>query len=69
MTKLERQLEESYNHIKPYISAENTTELFSMCKNCERWCGEEHDYSECRDLPCFKFWLGYEYLKWCNSWD
>ena len=27
------------------------------------------DYDECKDNPCFKFWLCYEYLEWSNSFD
>lgn len=61
----ERQLEECYHHIKPYINEQK--ELYDMCKNCESYCGKEHDYEDCRNKNCFKFWLAYEYLEWENS--
>ena len=40
-----------------------------MCKHCERYCGKEHDYEECLDMMCFKFYLAYVYLDWCNNSD
>ena len=68
MKNTERQLKECYEHIKPYMDSEETTkELREMCKRCDSYCGSEHDYEECREKPCFRFWLGYEYLKWVNS--
>ena len=46
---------------------ESTEELRSMCERCEQYCGKAHAYDECRDMPCFKFWLGWEYLNWMNA--
>ena len=70
MNKIERQLEESYKNISNYLSDEESTkELRKMCKNCERYCGKSHDYTECRDMQCFKFYLAYNYLKWCNGYS
>lgn len=64
----ERQIEECYNHIFNYLHNEDTTkELREMCKNCEAYCGSHHDFEECKDRPCFRFWLAYEYLEWNNS--
>lgn len=61
-----RQLKESYNHIKPYLKT-CCPELEKMCSKCEKYCGKEHDYEECKDEMCFKFFLAFEYLEWSNS--
>lgn len=63
----ERQIKESYNHIKPYL--ENDEELGEMCRRCEWYCGGKHDFEDCLDMPCFRFYLAYEYLEWLNSSD
>lgn len=65
--KFERKIEESYNHIKPYLKDQKI--LAEMCGHCERYCGKEHDYEECRNMPCFKCFLGYSYLQWLTSWE
>lgn len=44
----ERQLEESYNHFKPY--KKNDKLLHEMCCKCGKWCGKEHNYDECRKM-------------------
>ena len=64
---MESQLEEAHKHIEPYLK--DQTELSEMCKFCERYCGKNHDYSECTDMMCFKFYLAYVYLDWCNNSD
>ena len=65
MNVLERRMEEAYQHIKPYFKVERfTKELRKMCQKCDAYCGMEHDYSECRDEQCFKFFLCYEYMSW-----
>lgn len=68
--KTERQLEEVYrrnlNH-KGAFSKSESPELHEMCKNCELYCGDKHDYTECRDNQCFKNWLALEYLDWING--
>lgn len=69
MKKLECKLEEAYQHMKPYMGKEETSELLNMCKYCERWVGDTHNYNECRNMPCFINWLGYAYLKWETSWE
>ena len=61
----EIQLEESYNHFKPYIKKDKL--LHEMCCKCGKWCGKEHNYDECRNETCFKLYLGFKYLDWCNS--
>ena len=43
--------------------------LKDMCKHCEKYCGKQHDYEECLDMPCFKCFLGYSYLKWETSYE
>ena len=60
-------LEEAYEHIKPYLSSQNM--LKEMCKNCEFYCGKNHDYEECRNKACFKCYLAYEYLRWSTSYE
>ena len=68
MRKIDKQIEECRNHMKPYMkNEESTNELREMCKCCEVDCGKEHDYDECRNKPCFRFWLAYEYLGWMNA--
>ena len=41
--------------------------LQDMCKNCEKWCGKEHDYLECLDRPCFTFYRCYRVLDLYHS--
>lgn len=67
--KTKKQLEEVYNNNKPYLNNKNCCEeLHSMCMNCENFCGiEKHDYSGCREMPCFVNWLGLAYLNWANG--
>lgn len=65
--KMQRKIEESYRHIEPYLGGEEI--LKDMCKHCEKYCGEQHDYEECLDMPCFKCFLGYSYLEWATSWE
>lgn len=72
MTKVERNLEETYNHIRCYLDDDEAGEsvrlLHRMCDKCESYCGKGHDYSECREKPCFKLFLGFEYMCWETSW-
>lgn len=65
--KINNQLDEAFKHIKPYIKDQK--DLCEMCKHCERFCGKEHDYEECLNMMCFKFYLAYVYLDWCNNSD
>ncbi|WP_407453536.1 hypothetical protein [Methanobrevibacter sp.] len=60
--KLNRLQEEAYQHIKPYLN--KTEDLKKMCESCEGYCGEEHNYEECRNMQCFKFYLSHVYLNW-----
>lgn len=67
-----RQLEEIYQKYLPYMNdftKEEFPELYGMCKNCEKYMGEDHDYKECRDRYCFQGWLAMEYLELVNSYD
>lgn len=64
--KVNSKLKEAYIHAKPYIQH---GELKEMCKNCECWLGKDHDYEECKDKPCFRFWLAFVYLHWETSWE
>lgn len=66
----EEQIEDVYQrniHYPGSFSKEESPELHEMCKNCEKYVGDNHDYSECRDSQCFKNWLAYEYLNWING--
>ena len=68
--KTEEQLEEVYQrnlHCPSSFGKKESPELYEMCKNCESYCGEEHDYKECRQNQCFKNWLALEYLDWTNG--
>lgn len=66
----ENNINEAYENIKQYLDDEESTkDLRKMCQNCEKYCGEQHDFEECKDLICFKFWLAYEYLEWSNGYD
>lgn len=48
MSKIDHQIIECKNHIWPYIKKEECTkELREMCKNCEMYCGLDHDYELC----------------------
>lgn len=68
--RVNRKLQESWEHINPYIDDESINgELHKMCKVCEAWYGAEHDYKNCIDKPCFRFWLAYQYLLWVTSWE
>lgn len=60
------QIEEDWKRIKPYLNREYP-ELTDMCKRCEEWCGENHDYEECLENPCFKFFRCYAYLDFANT--
>lgn len=67
---IERIIKESYNNVKPYLNNEkNCSELHKMCENCGRWCGKDHDYSECENMNCFRFYLAYNYLCWSSSYE
>lgn len=64
---MERRLEDSYEHINQHL--DDKKELKDMCSRCERYRGKRHNYDECLDMPCFKFFLGYLYLKWGTTWE
>ena len=67
---VKEKLLETERHMKNYMSNMNETKaLRAMCKNCEGYCGKDHDYSECHDKWCFRFWLAYEYLEWSSGYD
>ena len=65
--EFQRKLDESYQHIKPYLASQEI--LKDMCSYCERYCGGDHNYEECLNMPCFKCFLGYSYLAWETSWE
>jgi len=57
-------LDVSFRHIRTEISPEKTPELLALCRKCEKYSGEAHDYYCCKSEPCFRLFLGYEYLRW-----
>lgn len=70
MTKTEEQLQEVYKRklrISNAFCKEKNPELYEVCKNCELYTGDKHDYTECRDMQCFKNWLALKSLDWFNS--
>lgn len=68
MNKIDKQIEECRKHMESYMqNEESTKDLREMCKSCETYCGATHNYDECKDKPCFRFWLAYEYLNWVNA--
>ena len=64
---VKRKLEEAEKHIMPYIKEKEC--LREMCKRCELFRGEEHDYSKCKNMWCYKFFLAYVYLEWESSYE
>lgn len=61
-----RQIDDDYKILKNHLHEDK--ELREMCKRCEEWCGEEHDYDECLKKPCFIFYRCYRFLDNLNSW-
>lgn len=65
MNKLiESQIDETWDHIERYVHAD--ADLKEMCEKCEAFYGDDHDYNNCKKEMCFKFFLAYRYLNWCN---
>lgn len=66
--KVREKLNEVEGHMQNYMdSMEETKELRKMCQNCEGYAGKDHDYYECQNKWCYKFWLAYKYLEWESS--
>lgn len=71
---IQSKLDETYNHVRPYLHVDGKNAspaikaLHEMCSTCEVFTGDEHDYTECKNRPCFECFLGYEYACWCDSW-
>ncbi len=66
--EMNRRLDDTYERVKPYLK-NSCPELKEMCKICECWYAEKHDYEECKNKPCFRFWLSYECMKYDIGWD
>lgn len=64
---LNERLREEYTRLKPYLNNEKCCQkLHKMCNRCENFLGvKTHNYEECRDEECFKFYLAYSRLR-CN---
>lgn len=66
--KTEKQIEEVYQrnlHCKGAFSKKESPELYES----KAYNGEKHNYTECRQMQCFKNWLALEYLDWINSYN
>lgn len=64
----ERQLEEAYKHIKPYMDEDDT--LKELCVNCPmREEAKACNYEICLEKACFKCYLALVYMNWYNSSD
>jgi len=61
----EKQLKDDLPRALHYANQDK--ELEQMCRNCEEWCGKEHDYSECLDKMCFTFYRAFNYLEFANT--
>lgn len=63
---------EVWNRNKPYMTGEDlkrtAEDLLPLCKNCECFKGETHDFEACRGKPCMELWLSNEYLEWVDAW-
>ena len=66
----ERQLDESWQNIKPYLNniAKTQPDLYAMCEHCPHYCGVDHNFEQCLQKFCFKGFLALHYLEWCNGW-
>lgn len=65
--KTREQLASDLSRILKY--ANQISELKQMCCKCENWCGDEHDYEECLQEPCFTFFRAFAYLDFSNTWQ
>ena len=64
----ERQLQEAYHHIKPYMDEDEM--LKALCQNCPmKKEAQKSQYKTCLNKACFKCYLAYVYLNWYNSSD
>ena len=59
-----KNIEYAYNKYKNYNEYKDLKE---MCNKCECYCGKEHNYEECRNNNCFRFYLAYKYLLYLNT--
>ncbi len=66
--KVERKLEEVLEKFD-FDELSESEELQEMCESCKAYFGKCHDYAECKDKKCFKFFLAYFYLQWATSWE
>lgn len=62
---LNDRLNTQFKQLKYYLNCEKCChELHKMCNNCEMFMGiKQHDYTECKDKECFKFYLAYSLLE------
>ncbi len=65
--KVNKKLEEAYEHIKPYMKEDQL--LKELCSQCEKYSGQDHNYEECRNKICFDMYLATTYLLWATAWE
>lgn len=65
--EMNSRLNDTYSRIRPYLKTE-CPELKEMCKVCECWYADKHDYEDCKDKPCFRFFLAYKCLHYSIGW-
>lgn len=62
--------DEVFERNKPHLNEKETVaDLLPICERCESFCGQEHDFEQCRNMPCFELWLSNEYLEWCVDYE
>lgn len=66
--ELNMRLNDTYSRVKPYLKTEHP-ELKKMCETCECWYADGHNYEDCKDKPCFRFWLAHECLHYEIGWE
>lgn len=68
---LNERLQDEHKVLKPYLNdKESCPELHKMCNRCEEFLGiVTHNYEDCKDKECFKFYLAYAYLRCCIGYE
>ena len=68
---LNRRLQDEYKRLKLYLNDKKCCqELHKMCNRCEEFLGTRvHNYEDCKDKECFKFYLAYAYLRCCIGYE
>ena len=64
-SETKKAIDRDLNRIMPYVNEDE--DLQKMCKHCERYCGKEHNYEECLNMPCFTFYRCFALLEAIKS--